>query len=88
MKMIFKYPLVLTDKQRVSMPAGATPLTAQMQGGQITMWAVVDPEVPDHEYVVVMIGTGHEGPDPKCLYIGTVQHPSGLVLHVYFTAVP
>jgi hypothetical protein len=44
MKTIYKYPLEITDEQTVMMPCGSEILSAQMQHGQLHIWALVDKE--------------------------------------------
>lgn len=82
MRAIFKYPIHIADRQTVSMPAGAVPLTVQMQHGLPCLWAAVDTSQPEEQVPIGMCGTGHPMPEGK--YIGTVQD-EGFVWH-YFDA--
>jgi hypothetical protein len=88
MKSIYKYPITVTDQQTVSMPAGAEILTAQVQRGQVCLWARVDPQKDDvrTQRNIRVAGTGHSvGPDWK--YIGTVHLMGGdLVFHIFEVA--
>jgi hypothetical protein len=87
MKTIWKYPLEITDQQSVTMPEGAKILTAQMQGRDLCLWAIVDPDARHHEdRHIQIVGTGHliEGlEDAKQFsYIASVQM-GALVWHVF-----
>lgn len=81
METVYKYPLEITDEQELEIPAGAKILSVQFQGGQLCLWAEVNPK---HEMVRLIIdieGTGHPL-HPKRKYIGTVQQ-GPFVWHVY-----
>ena len=86
-KKIFKYPIQVTDTQKVKMPALAEILTAQFQEGYgLCLWALVDPEMDVEEKTIVIYGTGHSTDlhDMNYNYIGTVQERNGaLVWHVF-----
>jgi hypothetical protein len=85
MKAIWKYPLGITDIQTVSMPKGAEILTVQIQLGGVCLWAMVDPEAPKEDRIIITYGTGHPIDSPHLLrYIGTYQIPERvLVFHVF-----
>lgn len=92
MKVIYKYPLMLTDRQKIDMPEGARPLSAQWQGrknvlwGQAVLWALVDTDAMTRPVDVRIIGTGNQMPaDMRShTYVGTVQEPDEpLVWHVF-----
>ena len=59
MKTIWKFPIEITDVQPVNMPQGAEILSAQMQGGQLCLWALVDSEKLTTERVIEVFGTGN-----------------------------
>jgi hypothetical protein len=89
---IYKYPLRIHDQQTLLLPSMAQPLTIQLQDkekscgvAQPCLWARVDPTNPQKlPYSVWMVGTGHQFDLPGvAIYLGTVQHPSGLVLHCF-----
>ena len=85
---IFKYPLAITDSQTLMLPRFAEVLTAQVQGGALCMWAVVDAsESVHHERVVRIIGTGNPISPPldndADEYVATVQ--GALVWHVFIS---
>ena len=73
MKTVWKYPLVITDRQSVRAPKGALPLTVQLQGGTITLWMEVDPKAPLEDHYFYVVGTGNEVPEKAMLFVGTVQ---------------
>lgn len=81
---IWKYELAVTDEQTVEMPRGAKVLSVANQGGNLCLWAEVDP----HERVTVrtflVVGTGHKITLDADLreFIGTVLI-CPLVWHVF-----
>jgi len=60
---IWKYALQLTQLQTVALPVGFKLLTVQMQGPEITLWALVDPVADRREVSFLIIGTGHDIPN-------------------------
>lgn len=84
MKTIFKYPLVVTDEQKILVPVGAEILCVQMQRDVPCLWAEVNVEETMREYREIFIhGTGHKY-NPHKRYIGTFQKFDGaLVFHVF-----
>lgn len=87
MKRIFKYPLEITDEQHVEMPFGASLLTAQFQGDDLVVWALVDAEEQETKKKRFRIyGTGHPIEGLPGSYLATAQEPMrGLVWHVFAT---
>lgn len=85
MMAIWKFPLKAQDVQSIEMPAGATILTVQTQGGQPCLWAKVDAAKPKTKRVFETFGTGHPIPEThERAYLGTYQLVGGaLVFHVY-----
>jgi hypothetical protein len=67
------------------MPKGATITTAQIQNGDLCLWAMVDTEEAMAWRCIRVISTGHEiGESEELAYIGTVQMAGGaLVFHVF-----
>jgi hypothetical protein len=59
MNTIYKYPIEITDKQTVSMPIGAQVLSAQMQGTQLCIWALVEVGNINCDRRVRVFGTGN-----------------------------
>jgi hypothetical protein len=81
---IWKYQIEVTDRQSVEMPSGAMPLFVGVQGGDVCLWAEVDPEVGKQPRTILVFGTGHPMPDDPGSYIGTFMlHGGALVFHVY-----
>lgn len=81
--MIWKFPLAITDLQRVEVPKGAMILTVQAQAGALCLWAVVpDAQAKSETIVIEIIGTGIEAPAASRAYIATVQL-TALVWHVF-----
>lgn len=74
-KTIYKYPVQL-GSNTLQMPLHSQILTAQLQYGVITIWAIVDEsEMTKEDRNVVVFGTGHPLPvkaDVK-YWIATVQ---------------
>jgi hypothetical protein len=85
-KTIWKYVLI-PEKLTISIPEGATVLTAREQGNEICIWAEVYTEKPLETRTFEIYGTGHNlstGMGIDRQYIGTaVLHGGSLILHVY-----
>lgn len=66
------------------MPEGAQILSAQIQNGEVCLWALVDTEKPLKNKEIRIYGTGHpyEYTDQDAKYIGTVQLKS-FVWHIF-----
>lgn len=84
MKMIFKYPLELTDRQEIEVPIVCQILSVQVQGRVICLWALVETELRSNDpnieltrkITVRIVGTGKPIPDANEIashFIGTVQ---------------
>lgn len=73
MKRIFKYPLKVTDLQKISMPKDSTLLTVQVQKGIPCLWALVDMDKETEKRLIGIIGTGNPVPENVLRYIGTFQ---------------
>jgi hypothetical protein len=83
MRAVWKFPLMLQDSQSVYMPTNADLLTVQMQGEQICLWALCEPENGMSPRIILIHGTGNPIGDIEG-YIGTVQMLGGkLVFHVF-----
>ena len=87
-RMIWKYPLKVTDQQVIDFPSECPQiLCLQMQKGIPTLWVEVNPESVTERWLVHVYGTGHpldDKMDERGLYIGTFMIESGaLVFHVY-----
>lgn len=87
MKTIWKYELLIADHQEIRMPMGAEVLSAQMQGGTLCIWALVDPEASKVMRTFEVFGTGHpvDNSAPTMRqYISTFQLQGGtLVFHLF-----
>ena len=80
---IYKYPLVITDKQKILMPERADILHCDMQGLDLCVWVLVNTDTPEVARTFRVIGTGHPIPDIGELeYRGTVQQLN-FVWHVF-----
>jgi hypothetical protein len=81
---IWKYGPLSGGYTELTLPEGAKVLSAQVQGGEINLWAEVDSSMPSRKRFFYVYGTGHELPDNPGTFIGTVQlHGGALVFHVY-----
>lgn len=59
MKSIWKYPLRVRDDQTLMVPAGAKPLSAQMEHGRLQLWVLVEKDNELSPMQVQVRGTGH-----------------------------
>ena len=82
---IYKYTLEVVDQQVVIMSYDAKMLSAQMQNGQLQLWALVDETSTAKKSVTIAIyGTGNPMPNKPGEYISTFQMADGkLVFHVF-----
>jgi hypothetical protein len=81
---IWKWPLEITDRQVISMPAGSRLLAVQMQSGFPQIWALCDADAPRVEKEIAIYGTGNPIPGDPGAYIGTFQTNGGtLVWHAF-----
>jgi hypothetical protein len=90
MAAIWKYPLLITDEQVLTVPSGATPLAVGEQYGTLCLWALVDPRNKPVAQTVRIYGTGHpiehdDGSEES--YVGTVQM-GPLVWHCFWVTFP
>ncbi len=84
---IYKYTLPLQDVVTLSMPAGAEVLSVGLQGGNITLWAMVHPTSPQMDRVFYLYGTGNPISGGEGRFIGTVQM-NYFIWHVFEAARP
>lgn len=81
---IWKYTLIVVDRQTLFLPEGARILTVQMQDYAPQLWAIVDESEPSEPREIAIYGTGNPMPDEPGIYIGTFQmHDGALVWHVF-----
>lgn len=88
---VFKYPVPVADLFELEMPKDAQILTVQIQGEDIQMWALVDPESPTELRQFRLAGTGHSISVKHTVkrYIGTFQIRGGrLVFHLFEVSYP
>ena len=85
MRAIWKFPLEVTDEQRIEMPEAADILCVQVQGGVPCLWAAVIPDAAKVKRTVAVYGTGHPMKTRQAdKYVGTFQLQGGaLVFHVF-----
>ena len=81
---IYKYVLLIADEQTIEIPLGSKILCVQNQKEDLCIWAEVNPKNNLVKRTFLVIGTGHNTPNSRDNYIGTVQTLNGnLVWHVY-----
>jgi len=82
---IWKYPLKVTDENRLELPKGAEILCVQVQNTDPWLWALVNSlETEKEVHLIETFGTGHKISGAPRKYIGTYQlHNGGLVFHVF-----
>lgn len=84
---IFKYALSFSGMyaDKIDIKKDATPLTVQMQNGEVCLWALVNDQNEDEAWEIEVYGTGHSIEDQGHLsYLGTAQdHGGALVLHFF-----
>lgn len=86
MKVVWKYPFMVSDLVNIEMPRGARVLSVQVHKETPTMWALVDPLAPQEQRLFRCVGTGVPIPDSRdySQFIGTIQLFEGdLVFHVF-----
>lgn len=59
MKTIWKFPFAITDHQAIDMPEGAKLLSAELQGDQPCLWALVEDDADMVPRLFIVKGTGH-----------------------------
>ena len=85
MKVIWKFPLIIRNKQTLSLPAGSEILTIQTQRNAPCMWVLLDPTQSFmEERVFITHTTGMVGVESNEKYIGTYQVDDGYYVgHVF-----
>lgn len=84
---VYKYPLMITDRQSIAMPTGAEILSVGIDPqGNLCLWVLVDPTLGPlqmNPFIVHVIGTGNRIPDAHMLkFVGSVTM-SPFVWHVF-----
>ena len=83
-RVVYKYPLDITDRQSVCLPLGAQILSIQAQNNTLMLWAMVDPDQVAQSVVLQILGTGNPAQvSHRAKHIETVQMPTGLVWHIF-----
>ena len=86
MKKVYKYPIIITDRQVLTIPRGAQFLSIIQQADSIVLYALVDPDAPGKPYEVFVRGTGTPIDDSYlrfCDFVGTIEMRDGLVWHIF-----
>lgn len=81
-RVVYKYPLQITDKQIVQLPEIREILCVQIQNKVPCLWAYVDPNSKNEPVEIVTMGTGHVLAKKSRKYISTYQFGE-LVFHVF-----
>jgi hypothetical protein len=82
MKQVWKFKLYPGSQECTEMPEGAEILSVAFQGGDLCMWARVDPEAILVKRSFTVYGTGHDIEYDNLRFYGTVFTGS-LVFHVF-----
>ena len=84
MKSIYKYPVNPLDYKIIKGTIEKFLSVEYQPNNGICVWAAIDTNLPEEEYIVSCYGTGHKLPNDPGEYIGTVQMYSGeMVLHFF-----
>lgn len=71
----------------IGMPSGSTILSVGAQGEDVAVWAMVDPSKVTRAHRVAALMTGMEFETLALAvpqnFVGTVQRPDGIVVHVF-----
>lgn len=82
---IYKYSIPDGHFPKVTLPYKASVISVGQQNGKLVIWCTVSPnqldKVYDQDFYVVW--TGCEIPRGATYFVGTVQMPDGIVVHVY-----
>lgn len=63
MKTIYKYPLVVTEKQTLLLPSGFEITSVGLDpNGYPSLWAIVNPENSEIKQTIYIVGTGQAIP--------------------------
>lgn len=86
---IYKYTLLIEDKQVIRTRKGAEFLTVQFQNGMLCTWTKVDLNQPEADFELLTVGTGMLLPELEGKHIGTYQLADGaIVFHVFARELP
>ena len=87
MKWIFKYPLQITDQQRIELPHNSKILSIETQNDNPVLYALVDDEkIKTETYSFIIHGTGHPAEDVgEYEFLGTLKMFNGSgMFHVFY----
>lgn len=79
---IWKFQLDNKKETEVEAPEVILPLTAQVQGSTVCVWAIVDPAKPKIKKKFMIIATGEPFNPTGKHHIGSVQR-NGFVWHIF-----
>ena len=83
MNTIYKYPIVITDSQTLTLPSRSVVTHVGLDPqGTPCIWAKVDTDSPPELFEIIVAGTGHPLPD-DILHLGSFVHLERLVWHVF-----
>lgn len=87
---IFKYPVMVIDRQEIQLPTGAQILKVEIQGDdeEAFMWALVDPDAELETRKFRLAGTGHLIEERNLHHIDTFQMLSGRLIWHFFEILP
>lgn len=84
MKTVYKYPLVIDDYQKVTLPINAKLLCIKKQNEKLCLWVLIDKEETCTEQITIRCaGTGHPIKE-NVEYIDSIMMMGGsLVFHFF-----
>ena len=84
MHQVWKWELVVVDRQVIETPDLWEPLIVATQLGAPCIWAKVNPEAPKVKRTIRIHGTGHPIPDVPMRHLGSfLMQEDNLVFHVF-----
>lgn len=86
-RQIYRYPLVLSASQQISVPKDAVPLNLAKQYDVPILWVEFEPHSPQlyETWQIEIIGTGHTFDDDELVPLGSVIMAEGaFVWHIYY----
>lgn len=79
---IWKYPLTRITLNKVDMPLGSKLLHAAFQQNQLTMWVMVEADVPLVRRHIFVVMTGEQVP-PGVYFATAVNDAQNFVFHLF-----
>lgn len=84
MKTVWKYDVPVKDEFSFSMPVGAVLLHVAVQGTEVKLWALVDPQQAGELRRFRLAGTGHPVEYRNVAHVGSFMlHSGALVFHLF-----